>query len=124
MPLDGERHMQKSGAMKLRVDQDEKKAFEDAAALSGISLSAWIRERLRKAAAAELESAGIQIAFYRPKAGIGLPRLPSPPLNEEAVEAAARIIEGTCYVSDITAQGVAEEIVYVVTKTVLREHLS
>lgn len=57
--------MAKVDVMRLRVDDAEKEGFEKAAGRSGLSLSAWARERLRKAAAAELEAAGIQIPFYR-----------------------------------------------------------
>lgn len=41
----------------------EKRAFQDAADLAGVSLSTWIRERLRKSAIKELEDAAIPIAF-------------------------------------------------------------
>jgi uncharacterized protein (DUF1778 family) len=47
----------------LRVKPGEKKAFQNAADLSGIPLSAWIRERLRRAAIQELEDAALPIAF-------------------------------------------------------------
>jgi hypothetical protein len=43
--------------------QAEKEAFEKAAKLSGISLSAWVRERLRRAAIVELREAGLSIPF-------------------------------------------------------------
>ena len=53
----------KQELLKLRVEWEEKRAFQDAADLAGVSLSAWSRERLRKAARIELEGAGQQIAF-------------------------------------------------------------
>jgi uncharacterized protein (DUF1778 family) len=60
--------MPKSEFIKLRLDPEEKQAFQEAADLAGVSLSAWIRERLRKSARIELEDAGQQIAFlmHRP----------------------------------------------------------
>ena len=53
----------KSETVKFRLDNREKQAFEDAARLAGIDLSAWIRERLRKSARRELEDAGLPISF-------------------------------------------------------------
>jgi hypothetical protein len=41
----------------------EKRAFVDAADLAGLSLSSWVRERLRRAARAELNEAGKPVAF-------------------------------------------------------------
>jgi hypothetical protein len=47
----------------VRAQPNEKLAFQQAADLAGISLSAWIRERLRLAAIRELEGAGWPIPF-------------------------------------------------------------
>lgn len=55
--------MRKQELLQVRVDESEKRAFADAADLSGIALSAWVRERLRQIAARELESASRPIAF-------------------------------------------------------------
>jgi hypothetical protein len=44
---------------------DEKEAFSQCAALAGIPLSIWIRERLRLAAIHELEAAGRTIPFVK-----------------------------------------------------------
>jgi hypothetical protein len=55
----------KTEMLKIRVDSLEKQAFENAAELSGIALSAWIRERLRLAAIRDLESAGLSVPFVR-----------------------------------------------------------
>ena len=55
--------MAKSELIKIRLDPEEKEAFQEAAELAGVSLSAWIRERLRKSARIELEDAGQQIPF-------------------------------------------------------------
>jgi hypothetical protein len=57
--------MVKSDLARLRLSPDEKQAFQEAADLAGLSLSAWIRSRLRTASARELETAGIPIPFYR-----------------------------------------------------------
>jgi predicted HicB family RNase H-like nuclease len=63
-------HTRKNGSRKrreellqVRVAGPEKEAFEEAASLSGIALSAWVRERLRRIAARELEAAGHSVAF-------------------------------------------------------------
>lgn len=55
----------KNVMMKVRVTDLEKKAFDEAAEISGIPLSAWVRERLRKAATRELEEASRDIPFLR-----------------------------------------------------------
>ena len=59
--------MTKSEFIKIRLEPEEKEAFQDAADLAGIALSVWIRERLRKVARKELEEEGHQIAFLRRK---------------------------------------------------------
>jgi hypothetical protein len=47
----------------MRLEEVEKEAFRAAAELAGLDLSAWIRERLRSAARAELEGAGQSVPF-------------------------------------------------------------
>lgn len=47
----------------IRLSKDEKKSFEIASKLSGISLSSWMRERLRVSAIRELENAKIKVDF-------------------------------------------------------------
>jgi hypothetical protein len=59
----------KTEMLKIRVDSLEKQTFEDAAGISGLPLSGWIRERLRRAAVRELEDAGRAIAFLRTDEG-------------------------------------------------------
>jgi len=59
--------MAKASIMKLRIEDSEKEGFEKAAGLSGLSLSAWARERLRKAAVRELEEASLPIPFIEYK---------------------------------------------------------
>lgn len=41
----------------LRMDAREKEGFSDAASFAGLSLSSWMRERLRTAATKELKAA-------------------------------------------------------------------
>lgn len=47
----------------IRLETAEKQAFRDAADVAGLDLSAWVRERLRKAAREELEGVGRVAAF-------------------------------------------------------------
>jgi uncharacterized protein (DUF1778 family) len=49
--------------MELRLDVAEKEAFFKAAEVAGMSLSGWVRDRLRRAARKELESMEIPVAF-------------------------------------------------------------
>ncbi len=55
-----------SESLEIRVEIVEKQGFKDAADLAGIPLSAWVRERLRRAAVRELEEAALPIAFLSP----------------------------------------------------------
>jgi uncharacterized protein (DUF1778 family) len=55
--------MTKTEFVKIRLSQAEKQGFERAADLVGNSLSAWMRERLRRAAIRELEEASQPIPF-------------------------------------------------------------
>jgi hypothetical protein len=53
----------KTGLLKVRITPPEKEGFQEAADLAGLSLSAWARERLRRAAIRELEEASRPIPF-------------------------------------------------------------
>jgi predicted DNA binding CopG/RHH family protein len=53
----------KTESVLIRVSSEEKEAFGLSASLAGISLSSWIRERLRLAAIRELEAAGKRVPF-------------------------------------------------------------
>ena len=53
----------KTKVVQFRMSDKEKEGFQCAAELAGISLSSWIRERLRSAAIRDLESAGQKIPF-------------------------------------------------------------
>jgi uncharacterized protein (DUF1778 family) len=55
----------KTELLKVRLNPAEKDAFEKAANLAGIAVSAWVRERLRAAAIRELEGAGETPAFLK-----------------------------------------------------------
>lgn len=55
----------KTDRVELRMSEREKRAFQIAADLSGIPLSAWIRERLRSAARRELIEAGQKVPFLQ-----------------------------------------------------------
>jgi hypothetical protein len=55
----------REGLLQVRVGDGEKQAFEDAANLSGLALSAWVRERLRQNALKELEAANRPIPFLQ-----------------------------------------------------------
>lgn len=58
--------MAKPQVLQIRLSEAEKEGFQAAAALSGITLSSWVRERLRLAAIRDLESAGQKIPFVEP----------------------------------------------------------
>jgi hypothetical protein len=49
--------------LQIRISEEEKQGFEIAAMMSGISLSSWVRERLRLSAIRELEGAGKRVPF-------------------------------------------------------------
>jgi uncharacterized protein (DUF1778 family) len=53
----------KSESLLVRLEPDEKRAFSDAARLSGLDVSAWVRDRLRQVARKELEGADQPVAF-------------------------------------------------------------
>jgi len=49
----------------VMLEPSEKEAFKVAADLAGVSLSSWVRERLRQNAVRELQSAAQPIAFLK-----------------------------------------------------------
>lgn len=49
--------------LQVRLSSRERSAFEEAAKMAGLSMSAWVRERLRRAARTELQSGGVKVAF-------------------------------------------------------------
>jgi len=54
-----------SEILPIRVRASERETFQQCADLAGVSLSSWMRERLRFAAIRELESAGRKIPFLK-----------------------------------------------------------
>ena len=58
--------MMRTELLQLRLRPKEKQAFQEAADLAGISLSAWVRERLRAAAIRDLEGSGRSVPFVSP----------------------------------------------------------
>ena len=58
--------MRKAQTIQIRLTEAEKRGFQAAADLSGIPLSAWVRERLRQTAIRDLESAGQRAPFVDP----------------------------------------------------------
>jgi hypothetical protein len=59
----------KGAYLEVRLEEVEKQAFREAAELAGLDLSAWARERLRKASRSELEGAGRAVAFLEKRSG-------------------------------------------------------
>lgn len=55
----------KDDLLQVRVGPLEKQGFQKAAALAGIGVSAWARERLRRAAMRELDEAAQPIPFLQ-----------------------------------------------------------
>jgi uncharacterized protein (DUF1778 family) len=53
----------KAAVVQIRLQGAEKAAFERAAKLRGLSLSAWMRTRLRDAAVEDLNAHGLQPDF-------------------------------------------------------------
>jgi hypothetical protein len=49
--------------LQIRLIAEEKEGFEAAARLCGLALSAWVRERLRRAARTDLEEANQPVPF-------------------------------------------------------------
>jgi uncharacterized protein (DUF1778 family) len=62
---------EKSETIQIRVTAQEKSGFTEAAEIAGISLSSWVRERLRNASIRELEAIGKRVPFVKP---IGIPK--------------------------------------------------
>ena len=62
----------KAELLTIRITDTEKEGFELAAVLAGISLSSWVRERLRLTAIRELEGAGRRVPFV-PEIPLGGP---------------------------------------------------
>lgn len=59
--------MKKEKQLPIRVSVEEKEAFERAAEISGVGLSAWARQNLRRAAIDELQKVGETPEFLKQK---------------------------------------------------------
>lgn len=57
------KHSGKLETIQIRLTVKEKSGFLEASEICGISLSSWVRERLRLAAIRELESVGRRAPF-------------------------------------------------------------
>jgi predicted HicB family RNase H-like nuclease len=57
--------MKRESHLLVRLSDDEKSAFEIAAELAGINMSAWARQKLRLAAAKELRDADRPVPFLK-----------------------------------------------------------
>ena len=55
----------KEDYLDVRLDPLEKQAFKEAADLSGLPLSGWVRERLRSISRRELQDAGKAVPFLQ-----------------------------------------------------------
>ena len=55
--------MEKLSSLQVRLSDGDKRSIELAAEISGISVSAWVRERLRKNARIELQASGVKVPF-------------------------------------------------------------
>jgi uncharacterized protein (DUF1778 family) len=53
----------KTEYIEMRVEQSEKQTFRDAAEAAGMSMSTWIRDRLRRTARKELQDLNRPVAF-------------------------------------------------------------
>ncbi|MDC7694817.1 hypothetical protein PQU94_11050 [Asticcacaulis sp. DXS10W] len=54
---------EKTEILQVRLSISEKASFEKAAAVNGLTVSAWARERLRREARTELQSSGQKVPF-------------------------------------------------------------
>ena len=55
----------KSEVVQFRADALEKQAFEQAAKDAGLTVSSWVRERIRQVCRDELEKNGRKVPFLR-----------------------------------------------------------
>ena len=58
--------MSRSNTIQIRLTDEEKKGFDEAADIAGIPLSSWVREKLRMAATQELNRVGQRAPFLKP----------------------------------------------------------
>ena len=58
--------MKRDNPLLIRLTDEEKAAFDASAEISGITLSAWVRQQLRLAAIQELGRVGRKATFLKP----------------------------------------------------------
>jgi hypothetical protein len=63
--IHGMKDKSKSVTIQVRLSESEKLGFLEAAKITGLPLSSWVRERLRMAAIRELEMAGMSAPFVK-----------------------------------------------------------
>lgn len=54
--------------LQVRLTQAERDTLKVAAQAAGLSVSAWLRDRLRRAARTELQSSGLKVPFLEVEA--------------------------------------------------------
>ena len=54
---------EKEYALQVRLTKAEKDTLTTAANAAGLTMSAWVRDRLRRVARQELQASGIKVAF-------------------------------------------------------------
>lgn len=54
---------EKDCILQVRLSHTEKRTFLDASRISGTSMSAWVRDRLKRIARDELQTSGLPVAF-------------------------------------------------------------
>ncbi len=59
-------NMKREIPLLIRLTEEEKSAFDASAEISGITLSAWVRQQLRLAAIQELSRVGRKASFLKP----------------------------------------------------------
>jgi hypothetical protein len=58
--------MKREFQLLLRLSEEEKRAFSESAEVAGVTVSAWMRQQLRRSAAQELARVGKKAPFLKP----------------------------------------------------------
>ena len=59
----------KDYSLQVRLTQAERETLKVAAEAAGLTVSAWLRDRLRRTARLELQSSGIKVPFLEAQDG-------------------------------------------------------
>jgi hypothetical protein len=59
----------KNYSLQVRLTQAERETLKVAAEAAGLTVSAWLRDRLRRTARLELQSSGIKVPFLEAQDG-------------------------------------------------------